>query len=127
MGMETKESMKFIKNVEMVFSRECLQQNHELLRSELETIVNKITEETELIRTDDLAKGVCIDAVNVWARVDEKTNALSINSTVLDSPEMDFPEFWGTITYFSDNFISNVEKFPWMPTSISEDKEVLPF
>ena len=35
-------------------------------------------------------------------------------------------EFWGMINIVFNNFLTNTEIYPWMPTEISEDKE-LPF
>lgn len=110
-------------------SRECLQNDYPSIKNELENLFLQVTQEIDLIRDDNLARGKLIEVVNTTFEKETGNSLYSprkkeIFKTILD--EESPVEFWGAINYASDNYLTNTDKYPWMPTTISDDKE-LPF
>ncbi|MCX5677803.1 MAG: hypothetical protein NTY76_01695 [Candidatus Omnitrophica bacterium] len=116
----------FSKNISIVISKNIIEKKYKVICSQIKELLQTISEETELIKQDNLAKGGIIKAVDVRA-LHKKTqeegswtyysNEMSCNVQE-DSP----PEFWGNISFPSHDFISETYKYPWMPIAISEMK-----
>jgi hypothetical protein len=112
---------KFRKAVHLLFSRETLSAKHVNFRQEFEYILQTITNETDLIREDNLARGEFVQSVTVSASQDDESKRWKVDMDNLRSPlkNDDPPEFWGGKPGWAGNFITNTKSYPWMPTDIS--------
>jgi hypothetical protein len=74
-----------------------------------------------------LARGKLIEVVN--CRFRKHDAYFDFDGQVFETEfDEDSPvEFWGTFNSTSRNFITDTQKYPWMPVDISEDKDELPF
>lgn len=118
---------KFRKSVSVVFSRKVVKAHYTIVQSELQDLLLKIQEESELVKKDNLARGVLIDATHVYAESKESEGGRrwwSINTTGLNCEfdENDPPEYWGDIGLYHSDFIAGAKKFPWMPSDISSQE-----
>jgi hypothetical protein len=109
----------------MVFSRRTLELNHALIKTEFENILNNISEEINLIKKDNLARGKIIAPTRIFASFINNGWILRSKAMECNIKEVDPPEYWGPFSFGGDNFISDTNKFPWMPTEISDT--FLPF
>ena len=119
---------KLIKRIEFTFSRTTLENNYLKIKSDLEDILLKITQEITLITQDNLARGKLIEAITCTYNKHESSEyynlyAKQYNTEINENSPV---EFWGTLNYVYDGFITSTEKYPWMTVDISEDKD-LPF
>jgi hypothetical protein len=122
------ESHVFTKQIRFTFSKKSLEKNYLDIKAELEKILLQISKELALIKEDNLARGKLIEIVNCRF---EKYKDGPYHRFERDVFETEFDEdspveFWGTFNHSSKNFITDTDKYPWMPVDISEDKE-LPF
>lgn len=124
----TPESVEIKKQVKFTFSKDCLIQNYVSIKSELEKILFQISKEITLIKEDNLARGKLIEVVNCRFEKGKESDYYSCKSDIFrtELDEESPVEFWGTINHASNNYLTITDKYPWMPTTISEDKE-LPF
>lgn len=120
--------VEITKQIRFTFSKDCLRNDYAKIKSELETILLQAAQELELITQDNLARGKLIEAVNCRFDKHGDTEYYSSKREVFQtSLDEESPvEFWGTINSVSDNYLTNTDKYPWMPIPISDDKE-LPF
>lgn len=114
----------FIKHINFVFSKKMLSEYHKEIKIEIDKVLKKITEETDLIKQDNLARGKLVEAIHTYALVkksDQGNNywSVSVNNFICDVAENDPPEFWGNFDPLTDDLISSTNKYPWMPIDIS--------
>ncbi|MGH7273172.1 MAG: hypothetical protein ACREIQ_01770, partial [Nitrospiria bacterium] len=85
------------KDIYLVFSRKILEEQYSDIKSTLEKLLLKISEETDLITQDSLARGKLVEAVALYAflKKDEKRDSWDINKDVFsyDVKEDDPPEY----------------------------------
>lgn len=119
------EELEPIKNIRFTFSRRSLEENYKEIKVDLEKILLDISNELTLIKQDNLARGKIIESIGV--NVQKSDELLQINSEIYKTEldEKSPVEFWGTLNFTFGDFITNTERFPWMPVDISEDD--LPF
>lgn len=122
------ESIEITKQIRFTFSKECLRNEYTQIKSELESILFQARQELDLITQDNLARGKLIEAVKCRFDKHSESNYFSSKREMFQtSLDEESPvEFWGTINSVSDNYLTNTDKYPWMPIPISDDKE-LPF
>jgi hypothetical protein len=120
------EDPNFKQFIEFVFSRSTLNASHEAIKVDLEHVVTLITEETDLIREDNLARGKLV-------RVGEATTSKRNEYWSADTDGLrsrrgseDPAEYWGERVSTEVNFVTSTTSYPWMPTDIS-DEEAVPF
>jgi hypothetical protein len=122
-------SPKFRKNVSLVFSRVTLVDQYREIGSQLKELLLRIETETELVQKDNLARGELVDAVQVWSSMKRSgdTNWWSVTNDEMKSQfgENDPPEYWGDMTTSGDDFIAGSTQYPWMPSDISKNDEIL--
>ena len=114
---------KFRKNIDLIFSRDIIQKHHEEIKSEIENLLGKIDNEAELIRDDNLAKGevVMVDTLTIRRESsEEKYWTIPIDKLLIPLSENDPAEYWGSFDMFGEDFISDIDRFPWMPVSVSK-------
>jgi hypothetical protein len=119
------EKTKFIKQIRFTFSRKSLEVNYLKIKSELENILLQISRELSLINDDNLARGKLIEVVNCNFSGNDAESYYSFDNDVFKTEfDEDSPvEFWGTFNYAAKNFITDTDRYPWMPVQVSEDKE----
>lgn len=117
-----------IKHIKLVFSRKILQEHHAAVKSEMETLLAEIDKEADLIKEDNLAKGELAYLVTVQGnkRKYEKVEYWLVNLQNLSYPVTgrDPAEYWGTISLFTRDFVSDADRFPWMPVTVSQQKSL---
>jgi hypothetical protein len=118
----------FTKEIRFTFSRKSLMQNYGQIKIELEKILLTVSKEIALIKEDNLARGNLIEVVRGTLRKHGENEFFILDDGIFETEfnEESPVEFWGTFNHSSKNFITDTEKYPWMPVTISEDKD-LPF
>jgi len=122
---DEKSGPNFCKHIAMVFSRKMLNNNYGEIMADLKGILQTITEETDLIKQDNLARGNLVHSVSAHASADEKEGKLNwrVDSESLETQVIhsDPTEYWGELGYFvAGDFIAGTNRYPWMPEKISE-------
>lgn len=127
-GASVPKELSISKSILLVFSRKTLIANFRKLKLELDELLSKIKEETELIKEDHLARGQFIEAESIsCSRKDvndawhfwERENILSCLVS-----ENDPPEYWGNFRSVINNPISDLDKYPWMPIRVTGWSEI---
>ncbi|MBU0579810.1 MAG: hypothetical protein KKA19_01420 [Candidatus Margulisbacteria bacterium] len=120
------EEFKLVKQLKFSFSRKSLDNNYSIIKTELEKILLQISKEIALIKDDNLARGKLIEVVKcIISKKDEETFYKFSNDIFqIDYDENSPVEFWGMLNNSSSDFITNTEKYPWIPVDISEDKDI---
>lgn len=95
----------------------------------MEKLLVQISNEAELIKQDNLARGKLLEPLKIFSFKYEKSWKISpsvIEKLKDEIGENSIPEYWGQLEYATSNFISDTNTFPWMNIRITE-KEDLPF
>ncbi len=112
------------KEIGLTFSRRNLAEKYADIKESLERVLAQISEETALLREDQLARGRLVQGAIIVARAtDGEVPQWRVNTAPLrsQSPDEELPEYWGRIVAISD-FISATEDYPWMPVKVSEEE-----
>lgn len=116
----------FYKHISLVISKKTINDTHKILCSQIKDLMAKISEETELIRQDNLASGNIVKAVDVHASYKETQEGnywtYNMDELVCKVEEDSPPEFWGNTYFPTIDFISDAYKYPWMPVAIARMK-----
>lgn len=117
------------KTMILVFTKRLLSQHYAEIKDEMEKLLLQISQESDLIKQDNLAKGEIVESIITDARLKEtpagKYWSLPTDSFLYNIAEDDPPEFWGSFPTYIRDFVGATETYPWMPTKVSEQK--LPF
>lgn len=115
---------KFQKRLAFTFSRKTLAEKYDELKKQFEQVVKQISSETELLSEDQLARGRILNCCTISAKRTGSDDQpfWDWNQSSLRTPvQAEYPaEFWRPLDASDPNFISNTEKYPWMPASVSE-------
>jgi hypothetical protein len=105
------------KDINFTIEIKSIQKNHKLLFDEITNLISIIENETELIQTDNLAKGKLVETVVLHTKKGDK---------YIDSDGMQCPytkdcrlEYWQNDLWTND-FITKSCQYPWMPVNISD-------
>lgn len=111
----------FRKSVSVVFHIDTLKKEYVSIKRDFEEILLTISNETELIQKDNLAKGQLVELVNASVRTSKDGKYSYAKTAELRSPlqESDPPEWWGELTLFVSDFISGTHTYPWISTNIA--------
>lgn len=113
------------KNATIIFRKDILKENYEKIASQLEKLLNKIEEETQLIQEDHLARGDFIESSYISASYnnedDEAEWKFYTSNLKCFFKEDDPPEYWGDTNLSSYDFIAGSRKYPWMPSDICRE------
>lgn len=131
-SMENDKLPSFRKQTSLIFSKAIISEHYEEIENNLENLLKKIKEESDLIKEDNLARGELVEAARATARYtkdkkDEKSGWWSVEAEGLKCPykEDDPAEYWGETGFYESDFIAGSTKYPWIPSDIS--KEEFPF
>ena len=117
------ETPNFSKGISILFSRNVLKDNHAEIKPDIESLLRTITEETDLILNDNLARGELVSVARVSAILkagkDSSWWDFDTGGTLCPVTQADSPEYWGnTLILFS--MLTSADKYPWMPVEVSE-------
>jgi hypothetical protein len=113
------------KSVIFLFNKVILSQKHKVLKEQMEMLLRHITEESELLKEDNLARGNIIRAVDVSARFIKKEEdddgrwTYTYDQLFCDVKDSDPPEYWGRIGVVDSDYVTSTNDYPWMPVSVS--------
>jgi hypothetical protein len=118
------EQIQISKLVDIVFSKKCVEENHEEIKKELEKIVLALDGDEELIREDISARGLLLSRIKLLATytIQENRGSWKYNSEQawVKLEETHPPEYWGNLNMLWGNFPTDTEEYPWMPTKVSK-------
>lgn len=114
----------FGKELRFGFSRAVLEEQHSNICEQLNRVLSLIEEEINLINDDNLARGSLVDVVTTRAAISEgRTSTVFDSKPFRSAPTEDTPpEWWGSLSPYISNFVSDSETYPWMPTKVSESE-----
>jgi hypothetical protein len=120
------EDPKFSKTITLTFAKKTLAEKHTEIRIAIVTLLEKLNQETELVKNDHLARGELIYAISASARQttsENKPGQWSIDVPALREREdlTDAPEYFGSLESMSvPDFITDSPRFAWMPVDVAD-------
>ncbi|MDQ7960392.1 MULTISPECIES: hypothetical protein [Flavobacterium] len=115
------------KKINFTFGRKTMEEHYQEIKQDLEEILLRVTQETALIKEDNLARGKLVEVANCAYHYrkseSEEYYELVANQLITELTDLTPVEFWGSLSYSYIGFITSTEKYPWMPVDISEDKD----
>lgn len=119
--MKDKGDPKFVKYLAFIFRRKCLSENYTSIGEDFKTLINDLAKEIELLRNDHLAKGKILETVSASAFLDSDAKWNISKEQLVCNQEASHPvEYWKMESLFPSNFVTEIERFPWMLTDISK-------
>ena len=118
-------SLSFTKNVNLVFNRKTLKDNHVKIKEDMAKFLNDTKSETEMVLGDHSARGKLIQSVDVFAMFNADKKKWNVHDYPLwcKVEEDDAPEYWGNMDVYYSDMIPSIHKYPWMATYVSSKKE----
>lgn len=117
------------KEIGLTFSRRALAEGHVEIAARLESVLSQVSQETDLLCEDQLARGKLVSVARVEAAEEKHGNRSwwSVTKSGLNSitPQGELSEYWGSISA-GKNFVSDTDDYPWMPVKIC-DFDDIPF
>jgi hypothetical protein len=115
------------KEFSVVLSKRTLTENLDSLESAIRDIIIKVDEETELLKSDNLARGILVEPKHATASVKNGHNnhrywQVKLDALKSDSSKVSEVEYWGTRGNYVTDFVSATQQYPWMPSSISGEE-----
>ncbi|MFA7200296.1 MAG: hypothetical protein WC098_02630 [Bacteroidales bacterium] len=122
---ENPDEANLVKKIRFTFSRGSLEKNYAEIKTDLENILSSISEEIALIREDNLARGRLIEVIKGSFDLQDDKIHYYLDGQIFQTEfdEESSVEYWGSLNYSSKNFITDTDKYPWMPVEISKDYE----
>jgi len=119
------ERPEFKKLVDFVFSRKALQEHFAEVKADFDSITATITDETDLIREDNLARGAIVRVTQVSATKSAGVDYWFEDTSGLRSTlgSNDPAEYWGERPVADTNFITDTTTYPWMPSEVSAEED----
>ncbi|QKJ22984.1 hypothetical protein [Poseidonibacter lekithochrous] len=117
------------KKINLVFSKNLLLNNWDVILKELLIIFNYIDKDVELLSNDNIAEAILLNKKTIYYKKNEASDKYwNLDKRPLFENIEDYNgvEYWGENEYCTGNsFIVSEHKLPWMPVSISSNK--IPF
>lgn len=122
----SKTPAEVIKRTSIIFSKDAVMRQHEEIAAQLKDALSKIETETELVQKDNLARGLLINSVHLWATLrkekDRQWWSLETDNLKCEFRENDPTEYWGELGLYVNDFIAGSSRYPWMPSDISKEE-----
>ena len=117
------------KECNMVISKATLTENLDSIESDIRKIIMTVDEETELLKGDNLARGILVETKHASAMYQNGYNNnpywnINLNTLTSNSSKVSEVEYWGTRGNHVTDFVSATDQYPWMPSSISDSDEI---
>ena len=114
----------FHKSFYIYFKRDVLAKYYQEIANDIQGFLDRIKSETELILSDNLARGQLISVSRVSAKLHQSETSKQWNIQSADtlcpySKQNSFTEYWANTILFSSLFTSS-DEYPWMPTQVSK-------
>ncbi|ROZ79443.1 hypothetical protein EEB15_00555 [Ramlibacter sp. WS9] len=121
--------MSAVKAVSLVFARSDLVESLDAIVGILRQIALQVESETQLLQTDNLARGDLVDSQSLTGSRKDEDARWSFNTGKLDPPVglVDDVEYWGQRYHFGTGFVASTTTYPWMPATVSNDDDDIPF
>lgn len=118
------------KEFSVIFSNQTLKNNLDDIEKSIRHVITRVDEETELLKTDNLARGVLIESKHGSARfqIGHSNNRywqVNLDTLKPNTEKLSDVEYWGYVGHYETDFVSATNQYPWMPSSISDIE--LPF
>ena len=116
--VENDKIANIFKTFNFVFAKSCLKLHYKEITQILSNINDIYAKDLNAISNDFNYSGDFIEYVDIYAM---SANNYIINPDKLTNYIFDeeFPEYWGKKNLVINDFISDIFKYPWMPTDIS--------
>ncbi|WP_331350739.1 hypothetical protein [Cellvibrio sp. UBA7671] len=128
-GINQDHDIHIRKIVNIVLSEQALRENSEAILMGIENIISKISEESELLIQDNLAKGTLLETASCSAHRletgDRKYWKFEYNNLKRSYQPDDPDEYWGDFFSNEHDIVAGSTIYPWMSSEIS--KEEFPF
>lgn len=114
--------LRYTKTLDFVFSRKAMEANHKEIAEGFKAAILKLSEETDLLKSDDLARGAVLSPQTIYGwKVGDESPRWSIQSEELASlpKENDPSEYWGDMGWLGSDFVTARHKYPWMGAIVS--------
>lgn len=118
---------KILKDIEFVFNRTTLQANHTQIRASLDDLLRQIEDETELMKSDHLARGELVAAYRKIAKKSSDGKSWLLGGDILQGMvgESDPPEYWANFLRRIDvDFLGGTRYYPWMEEEVSYEERL---
>lgn len=118
--LNDKDETKFSKYVSFLLSREQLETDSEKIYQQFKCLLDKISQETNLLKADNLARGELVIGVEVNAQlIDEKYWEFNYQNLRCINKDSDHPEYWGEMNSIDTNYVTSTTTYPWMSVDVS--------
>ncbi len=116
--------LTILKNINLVFRKDILVNNHESISDQIKQILSKAVEECDLLKEDNLARGELIESVHANAIFLEKEGSVNhwnynYDNLFVEYKSKDPSEYWGRQQY-SNDIVAGSRRYPWMSADISQ-------
>ncbi|MCW0459330.1 hypothetical protein NB717_000398 [Xanthomonas sacchari] len=111
----------YTKRLNFLFKRDALEKAEVEIVGAFQRMILMLNEEMELLSQDELARGKLLSTVNVFGFKEKDAPGWKMYLEKAESPpsENDPPEYWGDLGWLGSEFVTKRDKFPWMPSSVS--------
>ncbi|NRF70369.1 hypothetical protein HLB44_25495 [Aquincola sp. S2] len=115
------------RSINIVFSEPTLTAKVIDISQSLKDMALQVEQETELVKQDNLARGELIEAKEVSASLQKAASfgneywVVDTRKLGTDLSEIDSVEYWGAMGDYGTDYVTEAEKYPWMPASISDE------
>ncbi len=113
----------FHKQMRLLVPRKALEAEPDIVRQFAERVLSQVATQTDLIQRDNLAAGSLIETAMVWEQAKGAPGSLawSLPLDALKCPvgADDPPEYWGESLDGTNDPVSDLSRFPWMPNAVS--------
>lgn len=115
--------MEIEKDIRLVFRKDILIDNHEIISAEIRDTLALVAEECELLQKDNLARGKIVETARttaIWQATDGKEGRWHFQYGNLEQAYLsEHPdEYWGQLAGNTD-VVAGSHRYPWMPEDIS--------
>jgi len=125
--LENNFDLTITKNINLVFRKDIILDHHQLISEQIKETLNTITDEIDLLKQDNLARGKLVESVQTMAWLYETEGQDGKWNYHYDKLEQKYlshhpDEYWGQLLSTSD-VVAGCRRYPWMPADISAREE----
>jgi len=118
------EKPSFSKSFSIFFNRDVIKEYYPDIKNDIELLLSTMKEETDLILSDNLARGKLVSVARVSATLRQGKEGnqywhVDTDATLCPDTKGSFPEYWGDTWLFS-SMLTSTYKYPWMPIEVSK-------
>jgi hypothetical protein len=125
------EDPSFSKTITLTFAKKALTEKHAEIATAIRSFLEKLNEETELVKNDHLARGHLVYATSTSAYLKAEDGdkhhswALDVRSLREREELTDAPEYLGSLeSMYMLDFITDSPRFAWMPVDVADSPDI---